>query len=229
MAGLQLERKSGPGFKVVLLFFLGIVFVVGLGGLAAYWYNTGYTPLGLAVPATILQPSIDSKDVSGEQILQHKADDSKPRYVSIPALDIENVRVFAMGKGKLGDPAAPKNLYDASWFDESAEPGQEYGTVTLTGYGDGVMDGGVFSGASKLKSGDVIAIERGDGTIVEYEVVENNTESVAKANQSGLKRLFTPYDETKEGLGLIVVTGSWIPKDNLYDTRTLIRAVAKVD
>ena len=35
----------------------------------------------------------------------------------------------------------------------------------------------------------------------------------------------TPYDGTKEGLGLITCAGNWVPRDKVFDKRILVRAV----
>ena len=77
------------------------------------------------------------------------------------------------------------------------------------------------------RKGDEIIIERGDGKKIRYSVMENKLETLMEANTSGMKRLMTPYDSTKEGLGLITCAGNWVPRDKVFDKRILIRAVAQ--
>jgi sortase (surface protein transpeptidase) len=79
----------------------------------------------------------------------------------------------------------------------------------------------------KLKTGDEIIIERGDGKTINYNVVEDITESLHDANTTGMKRLMTPYDPNKEGLGLITCAGNYVPSDRLFNERILVRAVAE--
>ena len=68
-------------------------------------------------------------------------------------------------------------------------------------------------------------IERGDGKQIVYKVTENKTESLKDTNATGMQRLMTPYDGTKEGLGLITCAGNWVPRDKVFDKRILVRAV----
>lgn len=226
MSGLYIERGRNFHFGRWLAVAVIVLLIIVAGALLLNWYITGIKPPLLPLPASALaDTSVNEEMISRQEIDGYTVPATQPRFISIPVLGIEKARVQAVGLGKNRELEMPENIHDTGWYKESAMPGQEYGTVVIVGHGKGVTSEGVFVRISELKNGDQIIIERGDGRKIAYQVVENKTESLIQANQSGIKRLFTPYDETKEGLGLIAPAGNWIPKDSEFDKRVLVRAV----
>lgn len=228
VAGLHLERNN----NLTTLKWAGsvatVALIVGAGWFAYNWFVTGEKPPVVPLPASALaDTSVDETPVTKTMIDEHTVPATHPRYISIPALGVEKARVHSVGLTKNNTLDTPRNISDTAWYDKSATPGQGYGSVIIDGHNGGVSRDGIFAGLGKLKEGDEIVIERGDGDTIAYEVVENKTESLQDANTSGMKRLMTPYDSTKEGLGLITCAGKWIPRDKVFDQRILVRAVAK--
>jgi len=190
------------------------------------WFTTGQEPPLISLPAHALANStIDETPVSSRMINDYVVDATHPRYVSIPVLGIDKARVQQVGLTKNNTIDTPKNISDTAWYPKSAHPGQGYGAVVINGHNSGVMRDGVFKGLVDLKDGDQIVIERGDGQKITYVVVENKTEAIEQANTSGLQRIMTPYESDKEGLGLITDAGSWVPRDKVFNKKTLVRAV----
>ncbi len=228
MAGLYIEPKRRPKVIVYWLFGLAVTGLIGAGGwLLFVWYTTGMKPPVIPLPAVALaNPSVDETPITKKQVNEHTVPAAHPRYITIPALGVERVRVQAVGLTTTKDIDTPRNIGDTAWYDKSAPPGQGYGVVIINGHNGGISRNGVFVELGKLAQGDEISIERGDGEIIRYEVVENKTESLSQANKTGMKRLFMPYDKTKEGLGLITCAGNWVPRDQVFDKRILVRAVA---
>ncbi len=227
MAGLYIKSKRRPKVVIYWLLTLIIVGLIGVGGWFLFaWYMTGTKPPIIPLPASALaNPSVDETPITKKQIDEYTVPATNPRYITIPSLGIEKVRVQTVGLTKAKDIDTPKNIGDTAWYNESAHPGQGYGVVVINGHNGGISRDGVFVGLGKLAQGDEIIVERGDGKVIHYEVVENKTESLAQANKTGMKRLFTPYDKTKEGLGLITCAGNWVPRNQVFDERILIRAV----
>lgn len=194
------------------------------------WYTAGEKPPFIPLPSSAYaDTSYDESPVSPGAVASYTAPGANPRYISIPALHITNARVMTVALDKNRLLSMPRNIADAGWYKESAHPGQGYGAVLIDGHSRGASKDGIFANLGSLKDDDVIIIERGDGKKVRYTVVENKTEPVAEANTSGMKRLMTPYDSSKEGLGLMTNAGNWIPRDKVYDKRTLVRAVSTED
>lgn len=225
MAGLYIESKRDFHWRVWLLVFITIVFLAIVGWLAYRWFTTGEKPSFIPLPASALtDPTVNETPVSRVQINNHRVSATHPRYISIPALHITKARIQSIHLNNTLN--MPANIHDAAWYRDSAFPGQGYGAVIISGHNDGASRDGVFFGLDKLKNGDHIIIERGDGKKITYVVAENRTESLAETNKTGMKRVSTPYDPDKEGLGLISPAGKWIPRDKVFDKRILIRAIA---
>lgn len=228
MAGLSIDSKRDTHtirwIAVVAVLVICTVIGIQLVG----WYTTGAKPPIVPLPASAYADStIDETPVESGQVNSYTVSADHPRYISIPALDITNARVMKVGLTEKGLLRSPEFLDDAGWYEKSANPGQGYGAVLITGHNNGVSRKGAFAGLDKLRGGNTIIVERGDGKRITYSVIESKTEEVKQAFETGLKRLLTPYDTSKEGLGLITDAGKWIPRDKVYDKRILIRAIAK--
>ena len=227
-SGLYIPYKRDYHIKLVvtLLVTAGMLGVVGWYGYK--WFTTGERPPVVPLPAAALaDPSVDETRVTLADINNYKVPAAHPRYISIPALNVERARVKPLGLTKAKTLDTPKNIADAGWYDKSALPGRGFGSVLIDGHNGGITRDGIFAKLDRLKKGDEIIIERGDGKKIRYSVMENKLETLMEANTSGMKRLMTPYDSTKEGLGLITCAGNWVPRDKVFDKRILIRAVAQ--
>lgn len=172
-------------------------------------------------------PTVDEAPIPRAAIDNYRVPATHPRYISIPALNVTKARVVAVGLTKGNALDTPRSISDTAWYTKSAYPGQGDGTVLIDGHNGGISRNGIFFNLDKLKSGDEITIERGDGKQFKYAVVENRTETLKDANATGMTRLLTPYDPTKEGLGLVTCAGNWVPSKHVFDKRILVRAVAE--
>lgn len=227
-SGLYLERKRDFHIKYWLIGLAVVAMLGTVGWFLLQWYTTGDKPAFLPLPASALaDPTVDETPVTKSDIDNYHVDAHHPRYISIPALNIDKARVQTVGLTKYNTLDTPRNISDTAWYNQSAYPGQGYGAVLIDGHNGGISRNGVFAKLSSLKKDDEITIERGDGKKFHYFVVENKTESLKDANTTGMQRLLTPFDTDKEGLGLITCAGNWVPRDKVFDKRILIRAVAE--
>lgn len=227
MAGLRIRRKREFHLFRWLSSFAFVSLVITSGWYGYQWFITGDKPPIVPMPASALaDPTVDESPVTLAMINQHKVPATHPRYISIPSLNITNARVQSVGLTKNNMLDTPKNISDTAWYEKSAVPGQGYGSVIIDGHNGGITRNGIFAGLDKLRKGDEIIIERGDGKKLKYSVMENETETLKETNASGMQRLMTPIDKTKEGLGLITCAGNWVPRDKVFDKRVLVRAVA---
>ncbi|MDM2096412.1 class F sortase [Mycobacteroides abscessus] len=177
--------------------------------------------------AAVADQTVDETPISQAAIDTYNVPATHPRYISIPALGVTKARVVVVGLTKGNALDTPRNIGDTAWYDKSAYPGQGSGTVLIDGHNGGISRNGIFYNLDKLAIGDEITIERGDGKQYTYTVVENRTESLRETNATGMARLLSPYDPSKEGLGLITCAGNWVPRDKVFDKRILVRAVAQ--
>ena len=100
----------------------------------------------------------------------------RPRYLSIEKIGVNKARVLPMGVNAKGELDTPVNIYDVGWYEASGKPGQG-GTAIIDGHNGGPHVLGVFKNTPTLVNGDIITIERGDGVVFRYKVVENNENS----------------------------------------------------
>jgi len=216
------ERKVGRW-----LFLALVAALLAVAGYYTYaWYTKGDLP-PVPVPAyATADPSIDETPITPEQVDGHTVPALNPRYISIPSLGIDKVRVVSVGLTKNNILDTPKNIHDTAWFEKSATPGSGVGAVVIDGHNGGITKDGVFAKLADLKQDDEIIIERGDGKTFTYTVQTNVTMSLQEANNSGMKDMMQSIDPSKEGLSLITCAGNWIPRDKVFDKRVMVRAVA---
>lgn len=225
--GLEIDQKRD--FRAVRwLIILGIVLLlVAIGYYGVMWYTTGARPPLVPLPAVAYaDPTVNETPITKKQIDEYTVPATNPRYISIPSLNVSKARVVLVGLLPNNELDTPLHIDDTGWYDKSAFPGQGYGVVLIDGHNGGISRNGIFSHLDRLKNGDKITIERGDGKKMTYSIVENRTMSLKDANKTGMNRLLQPYDPEKEGLGLITCAGDWVPRDKVFNKRIMVRAVA---
>lgn len=147
----------------------------------------------------------------------------RPRYLSIEKLNIENARVIEVGINASGELSTPNNIFDAGWYFASGKPGFG-GTMLLDGHNGGPTKDGIFKHLDQLTVGDIIKIERGDGKIFNYSVIENASVDLDEAD-AWMTRIQQSPESGKESLSIITCTGEWSQARNTYLSRQFLRAV----
>lgn len=170
----------------------------------------------------------DSRDLieeepSDEKIKEYQVAADRPRYLSIDKLGIKNARVLPMGVNSKGELDTPRNIFDVGWYDASGKPGAG-GTLVIDGHNGGPTKYGVFKRTPELSNGDIVVIERGDGAIFKYQVVENVTVNLVDANVYMRTAMESP-EKGKESVTLITCTGDWSADKGTYLSRQFTRAV----
>jgi LPXTG-site transpeptidase (sortase) family protein len=83
---------------------------------------------------------------------------------------------------------------------------------------------GVFKNLPDLVAGDIIKIERGDGAIFNYKVVENKTVPLSESDAYMTAAARSP-EPGKESVTLITCTGEWSQQQGTYLSRQFTRAI----
>jgi len=164
-------------------------------------------------PPSVVKPSATS-------IASYKVAPNLPRYIDITKLSV-HARVLSMGVQNSGALATPNNVFDAGWYNASAQPGQS-GAVLIDGHISSWSTHGVFYGLNKLIAGDAITITRGDGRTFTYKVVKIQLSAAASVDMGSL---LVSQDTSKPGLNLITCSGDVIPGTNEFDKRLVVYAV----
>ena len=170
------------------------------------------------------QEELEEKVPTEEEVKEYTVAADRPRYLSIEKLGISNARVLAMGVNAKGALNTPANIVDVGWYNASGKPGQGR-VMIIDGHNGGPHMYGVFKKLPDLVEGDIIKIERGDGAVFKYSVVENTTVSIDEADKYMNTLAKKPAISDKEGLTLISCTGEWSQKQKTYLSRQFVRAV----
>lgn len=159
-----------------------------------------------------------------KEVKEYTVPAGNPRYLTIEKFGRYNARIVPVGvKGENNELAAPNNIYDVGWYEKSGKPGDGK-TMIFDGHRGGPTEqNGIFNKLETLAIGETIEIERGDGKIFQYEIVENKTYPSNSADIM-LDAKKSPV-EGKESISIITCVGGWDLNNQTYDSRQLVRAV----
>lgn len=170
----------------------------------------------------IANDNVDETEVTEDDLNNYTVAPDRPRFLIIEKLNIK-ARVLEVGINNEGELATPRSIFDVGWYGLSAKPG-EPGTMLIDGHNGGPTKVGVFKYTPSLKEGDIITIERGDGTIFNYSVVDNTTVPLDEADAYMETAQQSPT-EASESITLITCTGEWSQPQQTYLARQFTRAV----
>jgi len=141
------------------------------------------------------------------------------RYLEIPKLNVY-ARVTQVGVTTSGALGTPNNVFDTAWYSGSAKPGQP-GATLIDGHVSSWTTHGVFYNIKHLVKGDNIRIVRGDGVVINYQVVKTQ---VYNANDVDMQAAVTPITPGKSGLNLITCTGQVQKGTSEFNQRVIVFA-----
>lgn len=186
------------------------------------FFNKPISSLSINSIATAQEESLDTATVSNQAVSAHTAPADQPRYISIPAININNARVLSVGVNSDGNIDVPKNVNDTAWYDGSAKPGQD-GAVFIDGHTSFSRSfTAIFDNLPKLNIGDTITIERGDGKKFTYKIVDKETISRDRVD---MNKALSVQGDAKQGLTLMTCTGKYNYATGGAQDRLIIYAV----
>lgn len=163
------------------------------------------------------QEGKDETEVSTDILSKYVVAPDRPRALYIDKLDIA-ARILPMSVNAAGSIQAPINIYDAGWYTGSVKPG-ETGAVFVDGHASGPTREGLFAYLDTLKEGDTLRVEKGDGTELNYKVVQTE---VVPLSDIDMKKVLLPHNGVTKGMNLMTCTGKWLPQEKTYDHRVVI-------
>ena len=214
--------------KWALLALIGILMLVFVIKTAT-WENSYYSEKEGSERAIAMDMGDDLVEVkpTDTEVQEYTVAADRPRFISIDRLDIKNARVLPMGINAAGELSTPNNIFDIGWYYDSGKPGQG-GTLLMDGHNGGPHVQGVFKNLPGLGEGDIIVIERGDGKIFRYSVVENKMVSLSDSNDYMVTAMKSPMPG-KESVTLISCAGEWSQAQGTYLSRQFVRAILVED
>lgn len=191
----------------------------------AIWENNYYAEKEGSERAIVMDMGDELVEVppAEKEVVEYTVAPDRPRYLSIDSLGITNARVLPMGINAAGELSTPNNIFDVGWYYSSGKPGQG-GTLLIDGHNGGPHVQGVFKDLPGLGEGDIVKIERGDGQIFRYSVVENKAVPLSQANDYMATAMMSPMTG-KESLTMISCTGEWSQAQGTYLSRQFARAI----
>lgn len=163
----------------------------------------------------------DQTSVSQEAKQAYTVASDLPRLITIPSIGV-NARVQSVGVNSQGNIDTPKNLNDTAWYDGSAKPNQD-GQVFIDGHTSfsRTIDA-AFNDLGKMKQGDQIVVETGNGAKYTYRVTAIETVDAAKVDMG--KALNVQQGSTK-GITLMTCTGTFNYRTQQADKRLIVYGV----
>lgn len=206
------------------IFIAALVFFFGKTAIWEYnYYNEKEGSVRAVTDSAEETEELDETEVSEETRAEYSVAPDRPRYLSIEKLGVKNARVFAMGLKSSGELNTPAGIFDVGWYTGSGKPGDGK-PILIDGHNGGPTKVGVFKYLPELETGDIITLERGDGEIFNYKVVENKEISLDESDSYMSVALSSP-EPGKESLTLITCTGEWSQTKQTYLSRQFVRAV----
>lgn len=203
---------------------LALIFAVVLVRIATfedYYYNSKEGSERAAAPAPEI--TLVEEEVTPEEIEDYTVEEKSPRYLTVTKLGIEKARILPMGITTDGNLDTPNNIYDVGWFEASGKPGQGK-TMIIDGHNGGPYALGVFKDLPTLLNGDIIEVERGDGKVFQYKVVESKAVPLEDSDAYMAVASASP-EIGRESVTLISCTGEWSEQRQTFLSRQFVRAV----
>lgn len=160
----------------------------------------------------------DTTPLPTNTLASYKVAADLPRAIYINKLKVA-ARLLPMGVNKDSSMQTPNNIYDAGWYNGSSKPGQA-GAMVVDGHASQTgTHYGLFGRLENLVNGDIITIEKGDGTKINFAVAKVE---IVPLNQVDMNQVMVPYNSSQQGLNLITCAGDWTKDGKTLDHRVIV-------
>lgn len=220
--GLNLRVSWKKIVKWSVWGILGILLLIYIIKVATFenWYYVNKE--GSERAAAVTNSELDETEPTESEVAEYIVAPDRPRYLMIEKLGIARSRIIPVGSAN-GEMGTPNNIFDVGWYTGSGKPGQGK-TMIIDGHNGGPHVLGVFKALPSLAAGDTIQVERGDGQLFRYKVVENKEVPLAEADAYMHVAAISP-EPGKESVTLISCTGEWSQAQGTYLSRQFTRAL----
>jgi len=222
---LKAERRKSRDLKRFGIIFIASMFVLITGYVSVDTWITnnrvkaeisGVAQTGDGTPSKE-QEGKDEKKPSAQTLGNYAVAASLPRALYIDKLNISS-RILPMSVNTDGSIQAPRNIFDAGWYNGSVKPG-EVGAAFIDGHASGPTHQGLFAYLDTLVVGDELQVEKGDGTRLTYRVTHTET---VPLDEVDMKKVLLPHGNALRALNLMTCTGEWVNDKATYDQRVIV-------
>lgn len=198
-------------------------FVIGVGAAGyAFWtikYADGKVAGAQTEKVETLKISPFESPPSIDDYKNHAAQADLPRYMRIPGLRI-NARAKQVDYSPSSGLETPVNIYDIGWYGQSGRP-NDVKTMIFSVRTRGKQADSPYIGLDKLKPGNFIEVEQGDGNKLFYKVVSS---SPVEPSKFTMAMASMAADRNKQGLNIISYSPTG-PDANAYEPTLIVYAV----
>lgn len=206
-------------------FILGSIVLVllvtgGVFGVLYYMHKTEPKPVIYDKADPVARQQVEGREevpVAPDALAGYTVAADEPRILTINSIDVR-ARILPMGVNPDNSMQAPINIYDSGWYNRSAKPGQP-GASVIDAHASGPTRQGLFAYLDTLKQGDRVSVERGDGEVLNYEVMAVETVPLSAID---MEKVLQPYSDAIEALNLITCAGQWLQDQRTYDQRAIV-------
>lgn len=167
-------RLNNKILLILLMLLLGIILIFNISVLinnqnkAMATNSTNLsTPISLVSMSSYQDPSLYD-ECPVVNLGGYNVEANSPRYISFTGTDL-NARVINLPASDNLTLETSKNIFDASWYSQSAKPGNK-GSTIITGRVSGPTSAGLFYKLDQLPQGSKITLETGNGQKYSYTI-----------------------------------------------------------
>ena len=235
----KINRNKKSKIISTIIFILIFALAVASGFFAIrFWLQDN--DLGNMSSIEVLD--LDTREITEEEKDDHIVPPDHPRFLSIPSIGINRVRILGMGVTHPNEQGAqqmetPVGIHDVAWFNCQINPIAENRCALAQKPGSGntvqasVMNAHacfsttytcVFDRLAELRNGDEIIVELGDGTEITYIV---RLVEIRELENVDMAKVMRPIEAGLEGLNLITCAGEF---DGARDSQGVLTANQRV-
>ncbi len=142
---------------------------------------------------------------------------SNPVRLKIPAIKVD-ASFVELGLDANNQIEVPKSYTEVGWYIHGPTPG-ELGPAVVLGHVDSYRGPAVFFSLGHLEPGNMVEIERADGTTATFRV-----DKLERYSQNDFPTSLVYGDINYAGLRLITCTGTYSRKDQRYNENLIVYA-----
>lgn len=201
-------NKKYHRFKTVVIFCV----VIAVLFIASKYFSAHSKPE--------INPAISNQSSSSDSLsssTNYSLSASEPEKIIIPTIGVQ-ANVIHLGLNPDQTLEVPKKDEEVGWYTGSPTPG-EIGPSVMVGHLDSTVGAAVFYNLKKLKPGDVIEIQRQDGSIAKFQA-----ESMEMFSQDNFPtdKVYGQIDYA--GLRLITCAGTYSRAKGHYSDNLVVFA-----
>jgi|SRR3989344_5985360 len=181
------------------------------GGIFMLSYDKGIDTS--ALPETLDLPEESLTPIGDGGILA----ESKPTRIRIPAIELDT-NVIELGLKENNEIEVPKTYTEVGWYKYGPTPG-ELGPSVILGHVAAEVGPGVFGYLRLLEPGDLVEIDREDGSTAIFRV-----DKLASYPQNTFPNSLVYGDLDYSGLRLITCTGKFNEENKTFDMNLIVFA-----